>query len=52
MGNAPKLKIYEEFPRKYFNFVVNMGRSLGRRSDSRSYVNIGFFPLEGNPQFI
>jgi len=29
-----------------------LGRSLGRRSDGRIYVNLGFFSIEGNPWFL
>jgi len=37
---------------KYCNFVPNLGCSLGEWYDGRSYVDLGFFSLEGNPWFI
>ena len=39
----------EKCPIKYCNFVVNLDHSLCHRSDGRSYVNLRFFALKGNP---
>jgi hypothetical protein len=49
LGAAPtKIFLLEKFLVKYCNFVVNMDCSLCHRSDDRSYVNLGSFPLQGN----
>ena len=34
---------------KCCNFIVNLGRSLGRDLTVEFMFNLGFFPLEGNP---
>ena len=46
-------RIYlEKFLVKYFNFVVNLDRSLCHRYDSRSNVNLGFFFPGRKPSII
>ena len=50
LGEAPPKGFFlENFLLKYYNFVVNLDHSLCHRSDDRSYVNLGFFSVEGNP---
>jgi hypothetical protein len=50
LGATPmKFFFYEKSLVKYCNFVVNLDCSFCHRSDSRSYVNLRFLSLEGNP---
>ena len=37
---------------KYCNFVVNLGHSLGERSNGISYVNLEIFTVEGKPSVL
>ena len=49
-GAAPPKGIFcEKCLVKYCNFVFNLDRSLCHIYEGRSYVNLGFFSLEGNP---
>jgi hypothetical protein len=48
-GSAPERIFFFKCHVKYCNFIVNMDHSLCHRYDGRSYVNIRFFSLEGNP---
>ena len=45
----PKGFFYEKCLVKYCNFGFNLDHSLCHRYDGRSYVNLPFFTLEGNP---
>ena len=43
-GKHPRKEFFlEKCLVKYYNFVVNLSRSLCHRPNSRSYVNLGFF---------
>ena len=49
-GKHPRKEFFlEKCLVKYYNFVVNLSRSLCHRPNSRSYVNLGIFALEDNP---